>query len=140
MDDKFFLDTNILVYCFDDRQPPKRDRAMVLVSEALQTGRGIISWQVVQEFLNVSIRKFSTPLKPEDAKIYLQKVLYPLCQVFPNLDLYQSAVEIMGKTGYSFYDALIVAGALHGGCAILFSEDLQPGRLVGTLKIVNPFE
>ena len=139
MSDKFFIDTNIFVYCFDDRQPDKKVRAISLIADALQTGNGMISWQVVQEFLNVSTRKFTVPLKQEDAKIYLQKVLHPLCHVFPDLDLYSWAIDIIEKTGYSFYDSLIVAGALRGGCEILYSEDLPSGHLVNGLKVVNPF-
>ncbi len=41
--------------------------------------------------------------------------------------------------GFAFYDALIVAAALEGGCDTLFSEDMQHGRDVGGLTIVNPF-
>jgi predicted nucleic acid-binding protein len=139
MSDKFFIDTNIFVYCFDDRQPDKKVRALSLIADALQTGNGMISWQVIQEFLNVSTRKFMIPLKPEDAKIYLHKVLHPLCHVFPDLDLYSWALDIFEKTGYSFYDSLIVAGALRGGCDILYSEDLPSGHQVDGVKVVNPF-
>lgn len=139
MNDNFFIDTNVLVYCFDDRQPDKKVRALFLVADALQTGSGMISWQVMQEFLNVSTRKFMVPLRPEDAKIYLYKVLYPLCRIFPDLELYGSALDICEKTGYSFYDSLIVAGALRGGCEILYSEDLHAGHQMDGVKVVNPF-
>ncbi len=139
MSDRFFIDTNIFIYCFDDRQPDKRVRALAMISEALQTGNGIISWQVMQEFLNLSTRRFLVPLKSEDAKVYLQKVLHPLCHVFPDLDLYGKALDVLEKTGYSFCDSLIIASALRGGCAILYSEDLHTGQQVDSLKIVNPF-
>jgi predicted nucleic acid-binding protein len=139
MSDKYFLDTNIFVYCFDDRQPEKKVRSLALIAEALQTGDGIISTQVMQEFLNVATRKFSVPLKPEDGKVYLQKVMYPLCHVFPDLDLYQTALDILRETGYSFYDSLILSGALRGGCTILYSEDLHAGQQVDRVKIINPF-
>ena len=139
MNAKYFIDTNIIVYCFDDRQPKKKGRSLSLITDALQTGNGIISWQVIQEFLNVATRKFKVPLKPEDAKLYLQMVLHPLCQVFPDLDLYQSALDIQVKTNYSFYNSLILAGALRERCSILYSEDLHGGHQVDGLSIVNPF-
>jgi predicted nucleic acid-binding protein len=139
MSDKYFLDTNIFVYCFDDRQTEKKVRSLALIADALKTGDGIISTQVMQEFLNVATRKFSVPLKPEDAKVYLQKVMYPLCQVFPDLDYYQTALDIQRETGYSFYDALILSGALRGGCTILYSEDFRAGQQVDRVRIVNPF-
>ena len=139
MTDNYFIDTNIFVYSFDDSQPQKRDIALALIANALQTESGIISWQVVQEFLNVATRKFKTPLSGEDAKLYLQKVLNPLCMIFPGSELYGNALEIMGQTGYSFYDSLILAGAKSGGCTILYSEDLQNGQLIDGVRIVNPF-
>jgi predicted nucleic acid-binding protein len=139
MSDKYFLDTNIFVYSFDDTQPEKKARALNLIAEALQTNNGVVSTQVIQEFLNVATRKFSVPMKPEDGKVYLRKVMHPLCHVFPDLDLYQTALDILQKTGYSFYDSLILSGALRGECAILYSEDLQSGQQIDGLKIVNPF-
>jgi predicted nucleic acid-binding protein len=139
MSGRFFIDTNVFVYSFDDRQPDKKVRALALISDALQTGNGMISWQVMQEFLNVSTRKFLVPLKPEDAKLYLQKVLHPLCQVFPDVDLYSAALEIITKSGYSFYDSLIIASAQRCGCVTLYSEDLHSGHLVDSVKIINPF-
>jgi predicted nucleic acid-binding protein len=39
----------------------------------------------------------------------------------------------------SWYDALIVAAAMEGGCSLLYSEDLQSGRRFGDLRIENPF-
>ena len=66
---------------------------------------------------------FKVPLKPEDSKLYLNKVMYPLCHVFPDLALYQNALDVMEQTHYSFNDSLILAGALQGGCGLLYSED-----------------
>jgi predicted nucleic acid-binding protein len=139
MNDKYFIDTNIFVYCFDDREPDKKTKALNLIADALQTGNGVISTQVMQEFLNVAIRKFSVPLNTDDTKIYLQKVLNPLCQVFPDLGLYIEALNISEKTGYSFYDSLILASALASGCSILYSEDFQNGQQIENLKIIDPF-
>ena len=139
MNGRFFLDTNIFVYCFNDNEIEKKVRALSLIGEALQSGKGIISWQVVQEFLNVSTKKFISPLKAADAKSYLQKVLFPLCTVFPNLNIYQNTIEIQEKTGYSFYDSMIVAGALSQDCSILYSEDLHNGMKIEDLQVINPF-
>jgi len=139
MSAKYFLDTNIFVYSFDQSQPGKRERALELIADALQNGEGLISAQVIQEFLNVATRKFATPLKTADCQAYLIKVLHPLCQVYPDLALYESCLEIQAETGYSFYDALILAGALRGGCGILYSEDLQADQQVRELQIINPF-
>lgn len=97
MSDKSFLDTNVLVYPFDDRDPAKRDRARTLVAEALAESRGVISYPVAQEFLNAALRKFSSPLTPADAERYLTVVLEPLCAVFSSVELYRQAIDISDR-------------------------------------------
>jgi predicted nucleic acid-binding protein len=139
MSAKYFLDTNVFVYSFDDRQPSKKERSSALIQQALQTGLGIISTQVIQEFLNVATQKFAVPIKLEDAKAYLRSVMNPLCQVYPDLVLYETCLQLQAETKYSFYDALIITSALQSGCDILFSEDLQDGQEVYGVKIVNPY-
>jgi predicted nucleic acid-binding protein len=139
MSAKFFLDTNVLVYSFDRDDPLKRDRAASLIAEALEKSRGVISTQVVQEFLNAALRKFSKPLSHPDAQRYLTVVLEPLCAAFVSIELFHRAIEISARWKYPFYDALIIASALEAGCSILYSEDLQHGQNIGPLRIVNPF-
>lgn len=138
MKDKYFLDTNILVYSFDLNSSAKKEVAKELIREA-HKGNGYISFQVIQEFLNVATRKFEVPLKTTDAQSYLTKVLYPVCEVFPSENLYFNALEIMGRWKFSFYDSLIIASAMESDCKILFSEDLQHNQKIFDLKIVNPF-
>ena len=137
--ERFFLDTNILVYTFDSRSPLKRARANDLVARALDTRLGIISYQVVQEFLNVATRKFPKPMQAAEAQLYLARILMPLCEVFPDSSLYSQALSICGETQFSFYDALIVASAITGDCRILWTEDLQHKRRVRNVEILNPF-
>ena len=78
-------------------------------------------------------------MKIGHSRVYLRQVMNPLCQVYPNLALYESCLEIQNETRYSFYDSLILAAALQGGCDILYSEDLQDGQEVRGVKIVNPY-
>ncbi len=139
MSDKYFIDTNIFVYSFDNSAPAKKVQAIEVIQQAIETGTGIISTQVMQEFLNVAVRKFTVPMKLEDSLMYLRQVLNPLCQVYPDLSLYAACLEIQAETGYSFYDSLIISGAITGGCALLYSEDLQDGQVVRGVKISNPF-
>jgi predicted nucleic acid-binding protein len=58
----FFLDTNILVHSFDHTAPYKQQIARQLIQDALSTQRGIISTQVLQEFLDVARRRFVRPM------------------------------------------------------------------------------
>ncbi len=139
MSDKYFLDTNILIYTFDARAKKKRAIAMDLVEDALSQNSGIISYQVVQEFLNVATRKFSKPMNTDEAKDYLNQVLMPLCEVYPNNLLYQTTLTTAQDTGYSWYDSLIISSAKSANCNILYSEDMHNAHKVSGLSIVNPF-
>lgn len=139
MSAKYFIDTNIFIYSFDTRQPSKQARSSALIQDALKNGLGMISTQVIQEFLNVATQKFAVPMQIEDAASYTRLVLNPLCQVYPDLALYESCLEIQAESRYSFYDSLILAAALQGGCKILYSEDLQDGQQVRSVRIVNPY-
>ena len=139
MRDRFFLDTNIFVYTFDSREPKKQARAQDLVADALTRGRGVISHQVVQEFLNVATQKFANPLSESDALLYLDRVLGPLCEVLPTLDLYRHTIGLAARWKYSFCDSLIVAAALKSECAILYTEDLKHGQEVEGVTLMNPF-
>ena len=139
MNARYFIDTNIFVYTFDESAPGKRSRASQLIEDALGSGRGVISYQVVQEFLNVASRKFDVPLTPQDQRTYLDTVLGPLCEVFPTIGLYRRGIELASRYGYSFYDALIIASAIEGDCSVLYTEDLQADQTIGRLKIANPF-
>ena len=135
----FFLDTNILVYTFDLARPDKQRTARRLLTAALTSQRGAISTQVVQEFLNISLRGFARPIILADLREYLDTVLAPLCLHFPSINFYAQALVTQVETGYSWYDALIVSAALELGCSTLLSEDLQHGRVIRGMVIRNPF-
>lgn len=140
MKDKYFLDTNIFVYSFDSGKPAKNAVARDLIQNALigqQTG--CISSQVIQEFLNVSTKKFNPPLTPQDGLNYLNTVLAPLCEIFTSIELYRKTIEIIERWQYSFYDAMILSAAIQTNCTILFSEDLQHEQIIESLTILNPF-
>ena len=132
-----FLDTNVLVYSVDLESPEKRQRALELIDRGLTEHTACISFQVVQETLNVLIRKTETPV--DRIRQLMDSTLVPLWQVYPSASLYQDAISIQGRYGFSFYDSLIVAAALEAGCTRLYSEDLQHGQQVQRLTIVNPF-
>ena len=139
MSAEYFMDTNIFIYAFSPHEIAKRSRAATLIREALQESKGVISSQVLQEFLNVAIHKPSAAVPSEILTDYIDHVLSPLCRVFPNPYLYKNAIRLHRETQYRFYDCLILAAALESGAKILYSEDLQHDRMIGDLRIVNPF-
>lgn len=139
MSGRFFLDTNIFVYAFDVNAPAKAKKAVYLVRRAADTGEGIVSYQVVQEFFNVAFRRFAQPMSVAEAEQYLITVFRPLLAVHSSPSLYVEALRITGKHKLSWYDSLIVAAALEGQCETLYSEDLQHGREIEGLRIEDPF-
>jgi len=126
-----FFDTNILVYA--QQTDAKGDRARELFAAG-----GKLSVQVLNEFTAVSRRK-----QRRDWRDIAEAVADVLTMVDPplalTLDLHNSARALAQDHGLSFYDALIVSAAIEAGCDTLFSEDMQHGRSIGGLAIVNPF-
>jgi|SRR5690242_3250364 len=139
MNDRFFLDTNLFVYSLEESEPRKSARARELIRHAIVTGKGVVSYQVVQEFLNVALRRFSTPLLPFDAEHYVSTVFRPLLAVHSSISLYVEALRLQSRSGLAWYDSLIVASALESGCAALYTEDLQHGQMFKELRVQNPF-
>ncbi len=139
MSGRFFLDTNIFIYSLDRSDRRKADIADGLIEKALSSQKGIISFQVVQEFFNAAFKRFAAQLKAADGRHYLDEVFSPLLAVHSSATLYGEALSLHALGGLSWYDTLIVAAALQAGCAVLYTEDLQHGRKFGSLRIVNPF-
>ncbi len=139
MSDRFFLDTNIFVYSFDQSTARKTEEADRLIHQALTTGKGLISYQVVQEFFNVAYRRFPEPMHLEQAEQFLSSVLRPLWAVYSSPSLCLRALQILERFRLQWYDALIVASALEAKCGILYSEDFQNGQKFDDLEIRNPF-
>jgi predicted nucleic acid-binding protein len=128
-----FFDTNVLLYAVaqDDPRGPR--------AEALLAGGGILSVQVLNEFVSVARRKMKMPWKNVNEALDAVRVLCPSAVPLTTAT-HQAALKIAERQGYSIYDALIVAAALAAGCATLYSEDLQDGQVFGgKLTIRNPF-
>src|ERR1700686_5219685 len=110
MNARSFLDTNVFVYDIGADSPKaKKKVACRLISEALTEYRSVISYQVFQEFLAVSLRKFSSSISIPDARLYLETVLKPLLSVHSSVELFHEALDINSRYQLSWYDSLIVA-------------------------------
>lgn len=134
-----FLDSNLFIYLFDDSAPDKRARARELIGDALERRSGAISFQVVQEVLNVLTTKLAQPIPESDARELLETTLGPLWLIHPDPALYRNALAVQQRYRYGFYDSLILAAAINSGCRRLLSEDLQHGQRIDGLRIENPF-
>ena len=139
MSDRYFLDTNILVYSFDPVEPRKASVAEDLITRAVASGLGVISYQVVQEFINVSLRRFGAAMTVTELELYFFKILLPMMRVSSSTELFLEALRLQTANRIAWYDSLIVAAALEGQCETLYTEDLQHGGKVDGLRIENPF-
>ncbi len=139
MKDKVFIDTNIFAYLFDKTDRVKSKNAIQLVRNNFANKNSVISYLVIQEFINVALNKFKKTLSNKEIIEFLQDVLEPMCEIYPNKELFIKGITLQKRWKYSFYDSLIIAAALKANCNILYSEDLQHGQVIDDLKIINPF-
>ncbi len=130
------LDTNVLIYADAADEPAKQRQAVSLISELRRTGDAVLSTQVLQEYVNVALRKLRLPpaLIRERLAFYRRFDL-----VVTSPELIAAALDLHVLRGISFYDALVVQAAVAGGCQRVLSEDLQHGATLGGVRIVNPF-
>ncbi len=133
-----FMDTNVLVYRFDQDEAAKRDRARQILDEEGSAGRLVLSTQVLQEFYVSVTRKLSRPLPESEALEAVRHLsAFPVVQVDP--DLITDAIVLSRDHRISFWDALILRAAERGGCVEVLTEDLQHGWKILGLEVVNPF-
>lgn len=133
-----FVDTNVLVYCFDDSDPTKRDRAQLVMRRLWETRTGRLSHQVLHEFYTTVTRKLKPTLPRPQARTETKDLLgwSPVSSSHAILD---QAWQIEERYGLSWWDSLIVAAAIAQNCTILLTDDLQHGLEIGRLRVVNPF-
>jgi len=139
MNDKSFLDTNVVVYAFDHLSPAKLKIARKLIAEGASSKQAIVSYQVVQEFVNVSLCRFQSSMTQSELEEFLFEALFPMTAISSSSSLVIEALRLRSKHPLSWYDSLIVAAAIQGGCKTLYSEDLQAGQRFGDLVVENPF-
>jgi len=138
MSDRYFVDTNILMYAHEAAAGEKHARAKALLEDLWKNRTGVVSTQVLQE-LAVNLRRKAR--KPLDVKATRDVVSdYLTWQVIVNGgDSILEALDIEAKYQISFWDALIVQAAHVSGAEILYSEDLSDGQTYGAVQVINPF-
>ena len=130
------LDTNILVYADARDVPLKQQRAITLIRDMRAAGTAVLSTQVLQEFVNVALRKLQLPhdLIRERIGFYRRFEMVTASDA-----LIASALDLHVLRRVSFYDALIVQAAVVSGCQRVLSEDMQHGAVLAGVRIENPF-
>ena len=137
MSDKYFVDTNILMYAHDTSAGAKHDRAKAVLEELWRDRTGVVSTQVLRE-LSVNLRRKAG--RPLDVKATREIVAdYLTWQVVVNGgESVLDALELEARYQISFWDALVVQAAQASGAEVLYSEDLSDGQAYGSVRVINP--
>lgn len=133
-----FVDTNLLVYSFDESDPAKQERAGLVMRKLWESRSGRLSFQVLQEFYVTVTCKLKPALARERAREEIRDLLSWM-PVRPGAALLEDAWRIENRFGLSWWDSLIVASAKAAECRILLTEDLQDGLDIDGLRVMNPF-
>jgi predicted nucleic acid-binding protein len=137
MNDKTFVDTNVLVYAHDLDEHEKRARAHDVLRTLWENGTGIVSPQVLQEFYVTVTRKIRRPIAKHDARRIVDAYAH-WCVTVDAADV-AAAFRIEDEALLGFWDALILASAARSGAVRLLTEDLNAGQVIAGVAIENPF-
>jgi predicted nucleic acid-binding protein len=131
-----FIDTNVLVYADSSDEPRKQRIAIDLIKHLRFERLGVLSTQVLNEYIQVGLRKLGLPQTHirEQMHCYRQ---FDVSAVTP--ETIDMALDLYPKHALSYWDALIVASAHIAGCAVLLTEDMGTGEVLAGVKLVNPF-
>lgn len=135
MNDKVFIDTNILVYCYSNDEPEKKEAALNLANSS----NAVLSTQVLTEFSNTLKKRFG--LSWEEISLVIKETTKNFVIHLNLPDTILQACQIASRYGFSFYDSLIISSALEEKCNLIYAEDMHNGMVINeTLTIVNPFK
>ncbi|MDD5308465.1 MAG: PIN domain-containing protein [Deltaproteobacteria bacterium] len=139
----FLVDTNILVYRHDPRDPRKQGRARGLLRDGIANGEAVLPHQALVEFVAATTRPIgpsgASVLSPQEARREAEELLDVFPVLYPSAETFRLALRGMAAYGLSWFDAHMWAYAEHFGVPAIMSEDFQHGRRYGTVRIVNPF-
>lgn len=135
--ERFALDTNVLVYLFDDTEPDRQARARLVAERAVHGGRCVLSLQSVGELHTALRRRRLVPPAALTRTVRDVVSLFPLLGIEPG-DAWQ-ALEGATTGRLSYWDGLLRATVGRAGCTVLLSEDMQDGATIAGVTVHNPF-
>ena len=138
MNDRVFLDTNILVYAYDQHDPQKQTKAQGLLTTGIEQENLFLSVQVLGEFFNVVTRHIPKPMSSGEAKDIINTLrILPVQDI--DRTMVKRAIDTHEMYQISYWDSLIVSAAERAGCGIILSEDLSDGQTYHNILVNNPF-
>jgi predicted nucleic acid-binding protein len=133
-----FVDTNVLLYVWDARDPVRQHRAVEWLSHLWESRRGRTSIQVLSEFYVAATRKLRPALPMDRARLYAATFL-AWSPVASDAALLEEGWRLEERYRLSWWDALIVAAGHRAGCRQLLTEDFQSQQDFDGLTVANPF-
>jgi len=133
MKDKIFIDSNIFLYAFSDKDISKQ-----IISAEIVKQNYTISTQVLNEVSNNMIKKLNFSNKEIEKFISSCYIQYNIINF--SKEIFIKASIIRDKYNISYYDSLILSSAINSKCNILYSEDMQHTQKIENLTILNPFK
>jgi predicted nucleic acid-binding protein len=137
MNDKTFVDTNVLIYAHDVDASAKHEIAKTILREHWSERTGVLSVQVLQEFYVNVTRKIATPLPKNLARDVVNS--YAIWCTETTAAEIATAFRIEDESRIGFWDALIVSSAAKSGATRILSEDLSAGQRIAGILVENPF-
>ncbi len=139
MSDRNFLDTNVLVYAYDQHNLQKQKKAQELLTEGIKHENLWLSVQVLGEFFNVVTRHIADPMSSDEAREIIDTIsILPVQEI--DSTMVRRAIETHMMYMISYWDSLIVSAAERAGCATIFTEDLNDGQAYRNMVVCNPFK
>ncbi len=132
-----FLDTNVLIYSIDGKDPAKQAVARDIVVSAVRGGGFLISAQVLNEFSNIALLKLK--LSVEETRKFVS-FFSRICVVSLESRWTDAALLLKQRYETQFFDSLLLVAAQENGCDEILTEDLNDGQMYGSVKAVNPFK
>jgi predicted nucleic acid-binding protein len=131
-----FVDSNVLIYAFDEANPRKHEAAKLWLAELWRSRCGRVSFQVLQEFYANVTRKWPPARGEVQAEI---RNLLAWRPVVIDTETLESAWKLQDRYKISFWDGLIVSSAKATACRYLLTEDLQADQDLDGVLVVDPF-
>ena len=138
MNDRYFVDTNILVYANDPAEKTKQQIAQNIILDGIRKELIVISAQVLSEFYVTVTRKIQKAMDQKSALNEI-KLLRHVEIMDIDFNLIIQAIRISQKHNLSYWDSLIISAAIHSKVNILYSEDLNHNQVIEGVRIINPF-
>jgi len=137
------VDTNVLVYRHDPRDPDKQRIARELLRDGLERETLRIPHQVIVEFVQAVTRPIgrgsASLLDRSEALREAEELLAHFDILYPTEALLRTALRGAAAYQLGWFDAHLWAYAEHYGMQEIVSEDFSDGQLIGSVRIRNPF-